>query len=155
MSRAGRSASRRRRQVLEICGLKKTYGLKPVLRGIDLTVQRGERVALLGANGTGKTTLLRVLAGLTQPRAGSIRVAGLDAKQHMQQIRRLVGFVAHQPYLYGELSALENLLFFGSMYSVERAQQRADELLRRVGLEKRSHERVSTLSRGQLQRLSW
>src|SRR5256885_915693 len=147
MSRAGRSASRRRRQVLEICGLKKTYGLKPVLRGIDLTVHQGERVALLGANGTGKTTLLRLLAGLTQPSAGSMRVAGLDAKQHMQQIRYLVGFVAHQPYLYGELSALENLLFFGKMYSVERSQERAGELLRRVGRERRTHEGVNTLSR--------
>ena len=63
---------------LEITGLKKSFSLKPVLRGIDLTSGRGERMALLGANGAGKTTLLRILAGLTKPSAGSACIDGLD-----------------------------------------------------------------------------
>ena len=143
------------RPYLEVKGLKKSYGPKPVLRGIDLVLQQGERMALLGANGVGKTTLLRILAGLTRPSAGSAHIDGLDCVQDAQQVRALVGFVAHQPYLYEELSAWENLLFFGRMYGVVQAEERARKLLRRVGLERRMHERVATLSRGQVQRLAW
>lgn len=139
---------------LEIKGLKKTFGLKPVLRGVDLTLCSGERLALLGANGVGKTTLLRILAGLTKPTGGSFGIKGLDGVRDAQQIRRLVGFVAHQPYLYDELTALENLLFFGHMYTVKNIQERARELLHRVGLERHVQERVSALSRGQVQRLT-
>jgi heme exporter protein A len=139
---------------VEIRGLKKTFGLKPILRGVDLSFSRGERVALLGANGAGKTTLLRILAGLTKPTTGTACINGLDIVQDAQQVRHLLGFVAHQPYLYEELTAMENLLFFGRMYSVKHLRQRATELLSRVGLERRAQERVSTLSRGQVQRLS-
>jgi heme ABC exporter ATP-binding subunit CcmA len=140
---------------MDIIGLKKSYGLKPILRGIDLVIEPGERVALLGANGTGKTTLLRILAGLTKPSAGSITIEEFDILRDAQAVRRLVGFVAHQPYLYEELTALENLLFFGRMYSVEHAQERALMLIQRVGLEKRMRERINTFSRGQIQRLAW
>lgn len=139
---------------LEIQGLKKNFGFKPILRGIDLELYRGQCLALMGANGTGKTTFLRILAGLTKPSAGKVRVNGLDSVQDAQQVRSLVGFVAHQPYLYEELTALENLLFFGKMYAVSNAGERAIYLLRRVGLEKKARERVTTLSRGQVQRLS-
>ena len=111
-------------------------------------------MALLGANGAGKTTLLRILAGLTKPSAGSACIDGLDIVQDARQVRHLVGFVAHQAYLYEELTALENLNFFGKMYSVKNTQERAHLLLRKVGLEKRARERVAVLSRGQVQRLS-
>jgi heme exporter protein A len=151
----GTSSNIKERCMVEVRGLKKSYGLKPTLRGIDLTLLQGERMALLGANGAGKTTLLRLLAGLTRANAGRIRIAGLDMAQDAQQIRSLVGFVAHQPYLYEELTALENLLFFGRMYGVTHAKERACTLLQRVGLERRMHERTRTLSRGQLQRLAW
>src|SRR5438128_950914 len=139
---------------LHIKALKKSFGLKPVLRSIDLSLCSGERLALLGANGAGKTTLLRILAGLTKPTGGSFCLKGLDGVRDAQQIRRLVGFVAHQPYLYDELTALENLHFFAKMYTVKDAQERVAMLLRKVGLEKRARERVNTLSRGQVQRLS-
>ncbi len=139
---------------LEVRGLKKSFGFKPILRGVNLDVSAGERVALLGANGAGKTTLLRILAVLSSPTAGSVRLNGLNIERDAQQIRRLVGFVAHTPYLYDELSALENLHFFGKMYSVKDAKERTRQLLLRVGLEKRADERVHTLSRGQVQRLS-
>jgi heme ABC exporter ATP-binding subunit CcmA len=140
---------------INIIGLKKTYGLKPILRGIDLSIQQGKRIAILGSNGTGKTTLLRILAGLTKPSAGTVVIEGFDIVRDAQAVRRCVGFVAHQPYLYEELTALENLLFFGRMYNVEQAQERAVTLLQRVGLEKRMRERISTFSRGQVQRLAW
>jgi heme exporter protein A len=139
---------------LEIEGLKKSFGLKPILRGVNLSLGQGERMALLGANGTGKTTLLRILAGLTKPSSGTVTIAELDIVRSTQQIRHLVGFLSHQPYLYDELTALENLLFFAKMYTVKHAHERATELLRRVGLTKHARERVSTFSRGQVQRLA-
>ncbi len=139
---------------LEIKGLKKSFDLKPILRGVDLFLDQSECMALLGANGAGKTTLLRILAGLVKPSAGSVCVGGLGIERDAQQLRRVVGFVAHQPYLYDELTALENLLFFGRMYAVKQARERASELLQQVGLAKRAGERVAALSRGQVQRLA-
>ncbi len=139
---------------LEIKGLKKSFNLKPVLRGIDLFVDQGKCMVLLGANGTGKTTLLRILAGLARPDAGTVCIAGLDIERDPQQVRRMVGFVTHQPYLYDELTAIENLLFFGRMYAVKQARARATELLQRIGLARRAGERVGALSRGQAQRLA-
>ena len=139
---------------LAITGLKKSFEIKNVLRGIDLALERGERMALMGANGAGKTTLLRILACLTAPSSGSAYIDGWEIVRDAQQVRRLVGFVAHQPYLYDELTALENLLFFGKMYTVKDVRERAELLLRKVGLEKRAKERVGVLSRGQVQRLS-
>jgi len=140
---------------VEIRDLKKSFVLKPVLRGINLDVRQGECVALLGANGTGKTTLLRIMAGLTKPGTGTVSIAGFDSVRDAQQVRGLIGLVAHQPYLYEELTALENLLFFARMYAVKHAQERAHSLLQRVGLERRMRERVNTFSRGQVQRLAW
>jgi heme ABC exporter ATP-binding subunit CcmA len=139
---------------LEIRGVSKSFGLKFVLRKIDVQVYAGERVVLLGANGTGKTTLLRILAGLTRATAGTITLAGLDLTLQTREVRRKIGFVAHQPYLYEELTALENLLFFARMYDVEQPQARALALLERVGLSKKARERVSAFSRGQTQRLA-
>src|SRR5437763_8130442 len=139
---------------LEVKGLKKSFGLKPVLRGVDLTLCSGECMALMGANGAGKTTLLRILAGLTKPGAGSASIGGLDIVRDAQHIRHLVGFVAHQPYLYDELTALENLHFFGRMYGVKQVQERAKGLLEQVGLVRWANERVNALSRGQVQRVA-
>lgn len=139
---------------LEVQGLKKSFGFKPILRDVNLNADAGECVALLGANGAGKTTLLRILAALSSPTSGTVCLNGLDIERDAQQIRRIIGFVAHTPYLYDELTARENLLFFGKMYSVRDAKERTRQLLRRVGLEKRVNERVHTLSRGQVQRLS-
>ena len=145
----------RNEPLVEIRGLRKAYGLKPILRNIDLTIEDGASLALLGANGAGKTTLLRILACLTRPNMGTCLVDGYDVTREAQTVRQIVGFVAHQPYLYEELTVMENLLFFGRMYNVANAQGRVHDLLRRVGLERRQKERVGTLSRGQVQRLSW
>jgi heme ABC exporter ATP-binding subunit CcmA len=152
---ATRASQRAQHPIVEISNLKKSYALKPVLRRIDLSMLQGQRVALLGSNGAGKTTLLRILAGLEKPTLGSIRVGGLDVVRDPRRMRQLVGFVAHQPYLYEDLTALENLLFFGRLYNVASARERAMDLLKRVGLERRAKERSSALSRGQVQRLAW
>ncbi len=139
---------------LEITQLRKNYGLKPVLRSVELAVEQGQRVALLGANGAGKTTLLRILAGLAEPDGGRVCIDGRDILHDAQQARRAVGFVTHQPYLYDDLTVMENLLFFACMYGVKQRQERARTLLERMGLLKRSGERASALSRGQSQRLA-
>jgi heme exporter protein A len=139
---------------LQISGLKKSFGLKPVLRGIDLSLDAGKRMALLGANGAGKTTLLRILAGVTKASAGGVSIGGLEMRYAAQQIQRGVGFVAHSPYLYDELTALENLVFYGRMYGLASPAERATALLERVGLARKARERAGTLSRGQSQRLA-
>ncbi|HTK11322.1 MAG TPA: heme ABC exporter ATP-binding protein CcmA [Ktedonobacteraceae bacterium] len=141
--------------LLSLKGVKKSFGLKPVLRKVDLVLHRSERLALLGANGAGKTTLLRMLACLTQPDSGTIALSGLESRRDAQQFRQLVGLVTHDPFLYEELTALENLLFFGRLYAVPDVRERARELLRCVGLERRMQDRVGTFSRGMLQRLAW
>jgi heme ABC exporter ATP-binding subunit CcmA len=140
---------------VEVRGLKKSYGLKPILRGVDFSLPQGQRMALLGANGAGKTTILRILAGLSRPSAGTIHVTGIDLMRDAQRVRRRVGLVAHQPYLYEELTVVENLLFFARLYAVEKAQERVRELVERLGLEKRARERTGALSRGQVQRVAW
>ena len=89
--------------------LTKAFGRTVAVRGVDLNVQVGETVALLGPNGAGKTTLLRLLATLDKPSAGQLEIAGLDALRTPQQVRALLGLVAHQTYLYPELTASENL----------------------------------------------
>lgn len=141
--------------VLDVQQLKKGYGLRPVLRRIDLALPHGQRMALLGANGAGKTTLLRILAGLSKAGSGSVCVDGLDSRYALQEMRQHIGFVAHQPYLYEELTVMENLLFFGQLYAVSQARERALLLLQHVGMERRAKERVRALSRGQVQRVAW
>jgi heme ABC exporter ATP-binding subunit CcmA len=134
--------------------VRKTFEFKPVLRGVSLTVPTGATVALLGPNGAGKTTLLRILATLARPSAGEITIDGLDLRRDAQAIRRRTGFLGHQPLLYEELTAEENLEFFARMYGVQERRARVDALLERVGLRAKVKERVRDLSRGQTQRLA-
>ncbi|HLZ23181.1 MAG TPA: heme ABC exporter ATP-binding protein CcmA [Ktedonobacterales bacterium] len=139
---------------IEVTGLGKTYELRPVLRNISFTLKAGGTAALLGANGAGKTTLLRILATLVKPSAGQGTVMGYDVVRDAAALRRLIGYVGHQPHVYDDLTARENLLFFARMYGLAGAAKRTDALLERVGLRAKSRERVRTLSRGQTQRLA-
>ncbi len=125
-----------------------------VLRGASLTVRQGERVVLLGKNGSGKTTLLRIIAGLLQPVRGQVILAGQDVRYANIGIRQIIGMAGHQSYLYDDMTGLENLLLFAALYGVPSPVQRAHELLARVRLDSRRHERVRTYSRGMTQRLS-
>ena len=139
---------------VEVVGLTRAFGPKPALRGVNLALARGERLALLGPNGAGKTTLLRVLATLTRPDGGRARVAGCDVVRDAATLRRVVGYVGHQPHVYEELTASENLTFFARMYGLPDPAGRARELIELVGLGARANDRARTLSRGQLQRLA-
>ena len=134
--------------------LTKSFGGRLVLRGIDLDVAEGECLALVGPNGAGKTTLLSILATLSRPNDGSMRIAGVDLVDGAKEIRRQIGFLSHQPLLYGDLSAEENLRFYGQMYSVSDLTERISALLKQVGLESSRHALVHTFSRGMRQRLS-
>jgi heme ABC exporter ATP-binding subunit CcmA len=124
-----------------------------VLRGVDLEVLPGERVLLVGPNGSGKTTLIKILATLLRPTAGYARVAGFDPVHQADLVRRCVGLVGHQTFLYGELTVGENLAFYARMYGVEDGGRRR-EVLSLVGLWDRVDKQTRTLSRGMQQRLA-
>lgn len=136
--------------------LSKFYGLRPVLRNVSLAVAQGEFVAILGPNGAGKTTLLRVLATLVRPDGGKLSIGGADVLQHPQQARGQIGMVSHQPLVYPDLTAFENLTFYARMYGVGRKDEQAlvTGVLERVDLLRRAQEPVRTFSRGMLQRLA-
>jgi len=126
-------------------GLGRRFGDKRVLSDVDLDVARGEFVLVTGANGSGKTTLLRLIAGLIAPTAGEIEVE-LD--------RSRLGFLGHEPLVYGELTPLENLDLYGRLYRIPERRERAGALLERFGLWAARNEQTSSLSRGMLQRLA-
>ena len=125
-----------------------------MLRELDLDVAQGECLALVGPNGAGKTTLLRILAALSKPSSGTVRLAGFDLANGAEEIRRHVGFLSHQPLLYGDLSSVENLRFYGRMYDVAGLEERIAVLLHQVGLAIRRHDLLRTYSRGMRQRLA-
>jgi heme exporter protein A len=134
--------------------LVKRFGLKTVLKNLDFEVEDGEFVALLGPNGAGKTTFLRILASLSRPSLGEIRLAGYRLPDQAAAVRRRLGVVSHQPLLYGDLTAEENLRFYARMYSIGNSEQRISQVLEMVGLAARRRDLVRTFSRGMQQRLA-
>ena len=131
--------------LIRVDGLEKRYGTKRVLRDVTFELTRGSALVVTGPNGAGKTTLLRLLAGLTAPTRGSLNVA-LD--------RSGLGFLGHEPLLYRELTALENLDLYGRLYRVPERRERIGMLLERFGLWDARGQRVAALSRGMTQRLA-
>lgn len=140
--------------MIEIRKLVKRFGLKTVLRGLDFRAGPGEFVAVLGPNGAGKTTFLRILASLSRPSLGEVRVAGLRLPGEAAALRARLGVVSHLPLLYGDLTAEENLRFYGRMYGLPDPARRIDEVLVMVGLAPRRRDLVRTFSRGMQQRLA-
>ena len=126
-------------------GLEKRYGRKRVLAGVDLEVSAGAVAVVTGPNGSGKTTLLRLLAGLAAPSRGTLEVT-VD--------RARIGYVAHEPLVYRELTAIENLDLYGRLYRVSERRERIGMLLERFGLWDARSERVAAFSRGMAQRLA-
>jgi heme exporter protein A len=131
--------------VVRAVGLEKRYGLRTVLRDVSFDVERGGALVVTGPNGAGKSTLLRLIAGLAAPSRGSLDVA-VD--------RRRVGFLGHEPLVYRELSALENLDLYGRLYRVAERRERIGMLLERFGLWDARHQRISSYSQGMTQRLA-
>jgi heme exporter protein A len=140
--------------MIEVRKLVKLFGAKKVLRGLDFHVREGEFVALLGPNGAGKTTFLRILSSLSRPTVGDVRVAGFKLPAQAAAVRARLGVVTHQPLLYGDLTAEENLRFYARMYGVAAQDARVTEVLELVGLVARRRDLVRTFSRGMQQRLA-
>lgn len=140
--------------VIQVRRLIKRFGLKTVLRGLDFQVEQGEFVALLGPNGAGKTTFLRILASLSRSSLGEVQIAGYRLPDHASAVRRRLGVVSHLPLLYGDLTAEENLRFYGRMYGLTDLDSRIVEVLELVGLAVRRRDLVRTFSRGMQQRLA-
>jgi heme exporter protein A len=131
--------------VIQARNLSKRFGERRVLAGLDLDVPSGGFVLVTGPNGSGKTTLLRLVAGLAAPTGGELRV-GVE--------RGRIGLLAHEPLVYRELTALENLDFYGRLYRVPERRERIGMLLERFGLWDVRGERAGSFSRGMLQRLA-
>ena len=125
--------------------LGKRFGEKRALRGVDLDVAAGGFAVVTGPNGSGKTTLLRLCAGLALPTEGELEVGAP---------RAAVGYLAHEPLVYRELTALENLDLYGRLYHVPERRERIGMLLERFGLWEVRHDRVVSYSRGMTQRLA-
>jgi heme exporter protein A len=144
------------KNTVSIRKLSKVFGKNPVLKSLDLDLEKGEFAVIFGPNGAGKTTLLKLISTLTTPTEGSVFVSGFNVVEEPEKARREIGLLSHESYLYGELSAKENLRFFGQMYGIkaQELEERISSLLEDTGLVAKKDERVSTFSRGMKQRLS-
>jgi heme exporter protein A len=140
--------------LIEVDHLIKRFGPKVVLRNLDFQARGGEFVALLGPNGAGKTTFLRILSSLSGPTMGRVRIAGHELPRQAAAVRRRLGVVSHMPLLYGDLTAEENLRFYGRMYDIARIDEQISKILDLVGLTGRRRDLVRTFSRGMQQRLA-
>jgi heme exporter protein A len=130
----------------------RAYGDRVALQGVSLDLPPGRTLAVFGANGAGKTTLLRILATLLRPHAGEARVLGCRLPREAWKVRGRIGLLSHEPLLYRDLSARENLRFHAQLHDVP--AERAEEVLAVVGMERRGDEPVRALSRGMAQRVA-
>jgi ABC-2 type transport system ATP-binding protein len=142
--------------VLRLLGVGKDYGARVAVRALDLEVERGECFALLGPNGAGKTTALSMAAGVIAPSRGRIEIAGIDLRAEPFAARAKLGLVPQELALYDELSAVQNLGYFGALYGLAGAKlaRRIDWALEVVGLRDRARERVRWFSGGMKRRLN-
>lgn len=134
--------------------VEKWFGPQPAVRRIDFALPAGEFLTIFGPNGAGKTTLLRMMAGSIRPTRGSIRVGGEEIGSDETGWRRRIGVLSHQTFLYGQLTAEENLRFYGRLYGLDALEDRIARGLAEVDLADRARDRVRGFSRGMQQRLA-
>jgi ABC-2 type transport system ATP-binding protein len=136
--------------------LRKVFGSLTAVEGLDLEIQRGEVFGLLGPNGSGKTTTIRMLCGLLEPTSGQASVVGVDVTRDPEGVRQRIGYMSQRYGLYDDLTVAENMRFYGSMYGLRGAKReaRAQELLDDLGLRQRATQLAGTLSGGWKQRLA-
>jgi heme exporter protein A len=137
---------------IELRGLVRRYGERTVLRDVTLTLPRGQTLAVLGRNGAGKSTLLRILATLLRAHAGVASVLGHELPMQAHIVRRYIGLLAHEPLLYGDLTARQNLAYHARLHRV--AEARVQEMLDSVGMSHRAEDPVRSLSKGMVQRVA-
>ncbi|MPZ14716.1 MAG: ATP-binding cassette domain-containing protein [Chloroflexi bacterium] len=140
--------------LLVATGIVRRFGRTLALRGVSLNIMPCECVALLGPNGAGKTTLVRVLATALQPSAGALTIGGVDALRDAARARPLVGAVGHETHLYQDLTARENLRFYGRLYGVRGLEDRVSTVLKESDIAAVADRPVRTLSRGMQQRVA-
>ena len=139
---------------IDMRGVSKAYGRSIALNKLDLRVQWGEVLTVFGPNGSGKTTLIKVLASLSKPDTGTIRIAGLDTRRDGSHARRLIGVLTHDPLLYDDLTARENLRFAARMFGIENPRDRIEAVADKLDVASRLDQRVGTLSHGWKKRFS-
>ena len=138
--------------VVEAKNLHKTFAWAPVLRGISCTIAAGEAIGIFGPNGAGKTTFLRVLATLLKPSSGTLTL--FERPAHEAEVRRRLGFLGHDSFLYPDLTPIENLTFYAKAYQLENPKPRIEAVLEQVGLQDWAKTPIRTFSRGMEQRLA-
>ena len=139
---------------LTVDHLTKSFGGRKAVDDVSFTLPEGAFLSVFGPNGAGKTTLLRMLATLSRPTEGTVTLAGIDVKEEPERVRETIGLISHNPMLYPDLTAEENLLLYAKLYGVADPEHRVIELLDAVGLKHRRLDRVRTFSRGMTQRVS-
>jgi heme exporter protein A len=140
---------------VDLKNVEKRFGGRTALRRIDLRLAAGEFLALFGPNGAGKTTLSKIVAALLRPSRGEVLVGGEAPRgRNAVAFRRRIGVLSHQSFLYGHLSARENLLFYGGLYGLADLPDRVEQRLAAVGLARRAEDKVAGFSRGMVQRLA-
>lgn len=139
---------------VDVRGVSKIFGRRKVLDNVSFQVKKGNFLGIFGPNGAGKTTLLRILSTVVSPSEGEISISHLSTAESPIAVRQKIGFVSHHPLLYLDLTAEENLRFYGAMYGVSGLEGRITTLLREVELQHRRYDVVRTFSEGMLQRLA-
>ena len=139
---------------IEMRNVGKTFGLSPVLRGVTLKVAQGEGAIIIGHNGSGKSTMVRILAGLSSVSSGEAMLFGQPARKLQAHDRQRLGLITHQSFLYPRLTARENLEFYAELYRLDHSATNVSELLERIGLGPVADQPVCTFSRGMEQRLT-
>ena len=134
--------------------VSRNYGRRRALNKVSLRCDAGQIVALLGANGAGKSTLLSIVATLLEPTSGRVRYGDLSPRDAGGALRGRIGLLGHEPFLYPELSAVENLRFFARIYALADVDARVGAALARAGLAARRDDAVAGFSRGMRQRLA-
>ncbi|SDC40110.1 MULTISPECIES: heme ABC exporter ATP-binding protein CcmA [unclassified Candidatus Frackibacter] len=140
--------------LLAVKELKKDIGKKNILSDINFSLNQGEVLSIFGPNGAGKTTLLKLLSTVTDLTTGELKIAGESVVENTIHLRKDIGVISHHTFLYGDLTAYENLKFYGEMYGVNNLKDRIFDVIDEVGLNFCLHDLVRTFSRGMKQRLS-
>lgn len=139
---------------LRVTGIEKRFGARRVLKSVDFELPQGASLVIFGPNGAGKTTLLRILSTLDRPSKGTCEALGLSCKEQVDEVRGCIGFITHNPMLYLDLTARENLVLFARLYGVDDPDKAADEMLSLVELKHRANDKVRGFSRGMTQRIA-
>lgn len=142
--------------MIEVNHLKKSYNGQEALKGTSFSIKKGEFYGLLGPNGAGKTTTISILSSILMPDSGEVKINGFDLKRQIKEIKKLIGVVPQEISLYNELSAIENLMFWGGLYQIRAKElaNRANELLVLFGLADRKHDKIKTYSGGMKRRIN-